>query len=248
MARPETARGGAKIASAGDRRRQAVPRARADDPGIVRRIARENPGAAQRVARRIGQAAAGLTGFATRRVGRVKGTHEGVFPGRPTSWPRDRRPAGKRRDGRHPACDPRRATGRPSKGRRDGRAGRAASPDRRGRLKHREMPVANPEPAVHSRARRFAGPLSPGTPTPRGGAEDGLGRDRWPRRRHRCQLGPTTRNGAIQRRATEAFAPSRPRRKRAIGSASFPGEATRGLTPSGAPGRRRRRAVRRARR
>lgn len=87
MARRKTARGGGKIACAGDRRRQAVPRARADDLGIVRHIARENPGAAQRVARRIGQAAAGLAEFATRRVGRVKGTYEEVLPGRPTPWP-----------------------------------------------------------------------------------------------------------------------------------------------------------------
>lgn len=57
--------------------------ARDDYFAILRYIAEENPGAAERVADRIESAAAGLSDFATGRAGRVTGTYEKVLPGLP---------------------------------------------------------------------------------------------------------------------------------------------------------------------
>ena len=57
--------------------------ARDDYLAILRHIAEENPGAAERVADRIEGAAAGLSDFATGRAGRVIGTYEKLLPGLP---------------------------------------------------------------------------------------------------------------------------------------------------------------------
>ena len=56
-----------------------APSARDEYLSIIRYIAEENRGAAERVADRVDEAAAALADFATGRAGRVNGTYEKVL-------------------------------------------------------------------------------------------------------------------------------------------------------------------------
>ena len=81
--------------------------ARAEYLEVIRYIAADDPAAAARVADQIEAAGAQLADFATGRAGRVRGTYEKVVSGLPYILAYEsHHPPRRRRDGRHPACDP----------------------------------------------------------------------------------------------------------------------------------------------